>query len=172
MWTARTGSERYGTRESRPATISFKGSPEGFRNNVKEEVILVKNIVETAMEVGSLKTLVESLRKAGLTEVLSGKGPFTVFAPDDGAFAKLPKETLDEVSKDRERLASVLKYHVIPIKIMSKDIFKRDSIETVQGSKILLDVSSGITVNEAKVVKTDIECKNGVIHVIDSVLLP
>ncbi len=132
----------------------------------------MKNIVDTAMEVGSLRTLVESLKKAGLTEVLSGKGPFTVFAPDDEAFAKLPKETLKDVSGDRERLASVLKYHVIPIKIMSKDIFKRDSIETVQGRKILLDVSSGITVNKANVVKTDIECKNGVIHVIDSVLLP
>lgn len=132
----------------------------------------MKNIVETAMEVGSLRTLVESIKKAGLLEVLSGKGPFTVFAPTDEAFAKLPKETLKDVSGDRERLASVLKYHVVPIRIMSKDIFKKDSVETVQGGKILLDVSSGITVNKASVVKTDIECKNGVIHVIDSVLLP
>jgi uncharacterized surface protein with fasciclin (FAS1) repeats len=132
----------------------------------------MKNIVDTAMEVGSLGTLVESIRKAGLLKVLSGKGPFTVFAPDDKAFAKLPKETLDEISEDMEKLASVLKYHVVPIKIMSKDIFKRDSVETVQGGKILLDVSYGIMVNRAKVMKTDIECRNGVIHVIDSVLLP
>jgi uncharacterized surface protein with fasciclin (FAS1) repeats len=132
----------------------------------------MKNIMETAMEVGSLKTLAESVKKAGLVETLSGKGPFTVFAPTNEAFAKLPRETLEGVSKDKERLAAVLKYHVVPIKIMSKDIFKRNSVETVQGGKISLDVSYGIKVNEANVVKTDIECKNGVIHMIDSVLLP
>lgn len=132
----------------------------------------MKNIVDTAMDVGSLGTLVESIRKAGLTETLKGKGPFTVFAPNDEAFAKLPKEILNKISEDKERLASILKYHVVPIKIMSKDIFKRYSVETVQGGKILLDVSYGIRVNRANVMKTDIECRNGVIHVIDSVLLP
>ena len=132
-----------------------------------------KDIVETAVAAGSFNTLVKALEAADLVEVLQGPGPFTVFAPTDEAFAAVPKETLDALLKDKKQLASVLTYHVVPGKVMAADVGKIDSAETVQGQKITIKVvKESVTVNEANVVTTDIVCSNGVIHVIDAVLLP
>lgn len=132
-----------------------------------------KNIVETAVAAGSFKTLVEAVQAAELAEVLQGPGPFTVFAPTDEAFAAIPKETLDALLKDKKQLAAVLTYHVAPGKVMAADVVKLDSAKTVQGQKVMVKAGKGgVKVNNANVVKTDIVCSNGVIHVIDAVLLP
>jgi uncharacterized surface protein with fasciclin (FAS1) repeats len=132
-----------------------------------------KNIVETAVAAGSFKTLVKAIQAADLVEVLQGPGPFTVFAPTDEAFAAVPKETLDALLKDKKQLAGVLTYHVVPGKVMAADVVKVDSAKTVQGQKIMVKVANEtVKVNNANVVKTDIVCSNGVIHVIDAVLLP
>jgi uncharacterized surface protein with fasciclin (FAS1) repeats len=127
-----------------------------------------KDIVDTAVAAGQFKTLVTAVQAAGLVEVLKGSGPFTVFAPTDEAFAKVPKETLDSLLKDKQALGEVLKYHVVPGKVMSTDVVKVAEAKTVQGKP----VKFGLKINDASVVKTDIECTNGVIHVIDSVILP
>jgi uncharacterized surface protein with fasciclin (FAS1) repeats len=132
----------------------------------------MKNIVETAIEAGSFKTLVTAVQAAGLVDTLIGTGPFTVFAPTDEAFAKIPKETLEAVLADKVKLTSILTYHVVSGKVMAKDVVGLTSARTVQGSDIKIDSSNGVMVNNANVVKTDIECSNGVIHVIDAVLMP
>ena len=132
----------------------------------------MKNIVETAIEAGSFNTLVAAVQAAGLVETLSGKGPFTVFAPNDAAFAKLSAGTVEGLLKDKEKLTSVLTYHVVPGKIMAADVMKLKSAKTVQGQEISIDTSEGAKIDGAKVIKTDIECSNGVIHVIDSVIMP
>jgi uncharacterized surface protein with fasciclin (FAS1) repeats len=133
-----------------------------------------KNIVETAVAAGSFNTLVAAVKAAGLVETLSGAGPFTVFAPTDEAFAKLPAGTLDDLLKpeNKEKLAGILTYHVVSGKVMAADV-KTGEVATVNGAKAKLNVSSdGVTIDKAKVVKTDIETSNGVIHVIDAVILP
>jgi len=137
----------------------------------------VKNIVETAIEGGSFKTLVKAVQAAGLVDTLSSKGPFTVFAPTDDAFAKLPAGAVENLLKDKEKLASVLTYHVVPGKVMSADVVKLKSAKTVQGQEIKIDAAKwhlhkNVKVSGANVVKADIECANGVIHVIDKVILP
>jgi len=137
----------------------------------------VKNIVETAIEAGSFKTLVKAVQAAGLVDTLSSKGPLTVFAPTDDAFAKLPAGTVEGLLKDQKKLASILTYHVVPGKVMSSDVVKLKSAKTVQGQEIKIDavkwhLHRNVKVNGANVVKTDIECTNGVIHVIDKVILP
>lgn len=132
----------------------------------------MKNIVETAIEAGQFNTLVTAVKAAGLVETLSGKGPFTVFAPNDAAFAKVPKSTLDALLKDKAKLTSVLTYHVVPGKVMAKDVMKMKSAKTLQGGSLTIDTSDGVKVNGAKVIQADIECTNGVCHVIDSVLMP
>lgn len=132
----------------------------------------MKNIVETAVAAGSFNTLVTAVKTAGLVETLSGKGPFTVFAPTDDAFAKLPKVTVEGLLKDKKKLTAVLTYHVVPGKLMAKDAVKLSKAKTVQGQEITITTKDGVKVDEAKVIKTDIECSNGVIHVIDSVILP
>lgn len=137
----------------------------------------MKNIVETAIEAGSFKTLVKAVQAAGLVDTLSGKGPLTVFAPTDDAFAKLPAGTVEELLKDQKKLTSILTYHVVPGKVMSSDVVKLKSAKTVQGQEIKIDavkwhLHRNVKVNGANVVKTDIECTNGVIHVIDKVILP
>jgi uncharacterized surface protein with fasciclin (FAS1) repeats len=129
-----------------------------------------KNIVETAVSAGSFSTLVKAVQAAGLQDALSGRGPFTVFAPTDDAFKKLPAGTLDAVLKDKQKLTDILKYHVASGRMMSGDVLKSGSIKTLQGGD--LKVNPGPAVNDAKIIKADIECSNGVIHVIDSVLLP
>ncbi len=132
----------------------------------------MKNIVETAIEAGSFKTLVKAVQTAGLVETLSKEGPFTVFAPTDAAFAKLPEGTIEALLKDKERLKAVLTYHVIAGKVMSKDVMGLKSAKTLQGQEVSIDTTKGVKINEANVVKTDIETTNGVIHVIDTVILP
>jgi uncharacterized surface protein with fasciclin (FAS1) repeats len=133
--------------------------------------VQAKDIVDTAVAAGSFKTLATALQAAGLIETLKGKGPFTVFAPTDEAFAKIPKADLDALLKDKAKLTAVLTYHVVPGKVMAKDV-KAGMVKTVQGGSLTIGTTGGVTVNNAKVVKTDIVADNGVIHVIDTVVLP
>lgn len=130
------------------------------------------NIVEVAVGAGSFETLVVAVKAAGLVETLQGEGPFTVFAPTDEAFAKIPKDQLEALLADKQALTAVLTYHVVPGKIMAADVVGLDSAKTVQGSEITIDTSDGVKVDGANVVKTDIEASNGVIHVIDAVIMP
>jgi uncharacterized surface protein with fasciclin (FAS1) repeats len=130
-----------------------------------------KDIVDTAVAAGDFKTLAVALEKAGLIDTLKGKGPFTVFAPTDAAFAKVPKADLDALLADKQKLAAVLTYHVVPGTVMAKDV-KAGKVTTVQGSDLTLTTSGGVKVDGANVIKTDIVADNGVIHVIDSVVLP
>ena len=133
-----------------------------------------KDIVAVASGAGSFNTLVAAVKAAGLVETLQGKGPFTVFAPTDEAFAKLPAGTVEELLKpeSKAKLVSILTYHVVPGKVMAADV-KTMKAKTVNGQELSIEVAdSGVTVDKAKVVKTDVEASNGVIHVIDSVVLP
>jgi len=130
-----------------------------------------KDIVDTAVGAGNFKTLAAALEKAGLVDTLKGKGPFTVFAPTDAAFAKVPKAQLDALLADKARLTEVLTYHVVPGKVMAKDV-KSGKVKTVHGGDLTVAAGNGVTVDGANVVKTDIVADNGVIHVIDSVVLP
>ncbi len=130
-----------------------------------------KDIVDTAVAAGNFTTLATALKAAGLVDTLKGKGPFTVFAPTDAAFAKIPKADLDALLKDKAKLTAVLTYHVVPGKVMAKDV-KAGMVKTVQGSDLTVATAGGVTVNGAKVTATDIVADNGVIHVIDSVVLP
>lgn len=131
-----------------------------------------KDIVDTAVAAGQFNTLAAALQAAGLVDTLKGTGPFTVFAPTDAAFAKIPKADLDALLKDKAKLASVLTYHVVPGRLMAKDV-KPGAVTTVQGSPVTVRTSGGkVMVDNAAVTKTDIAADNGVIHVIDSVILP
>lgn len=132
----------------------------------------MKNIVETAIEAGQFNTLVAAVKAAGLVETLSGKGPFTVFAPNDAAFAKLPKGTVEGLLKDKAKLTAVLTYHVVSGKVLAKDVMKIKSAKTLQGGSLTIDTTDGVKVNGAKVIQADIEVSNGVCHMIDSVLMP
>ena len=132
----------------------------------------MKNIVETAIEAGQFTTLVAAVKAAGLVETLSGTGPFTVFAPNDAAFAKLPKGTVEGLLKDKAKLTAVLTYHVVSGKVMAKDVMKMKSAKTLQGGSLTIDTSDGVKVDGAKVIQADIEVSNGVCHIIDSVLMP
>jgi uncharacterized surface protein with fasciclin (FAS1) repeats len=133
-----------------------------------------KDIVDTAVAAGSFKTLVSLVQAAGLVDTLKGAGPFTVFAPTDDAFAKVPKATLDALAADpKGALTKVLTYHVVPGKIMAADIKDGMKVKTVEGSELTFSIKNGdVYVNDAKVVTPDIGTSNGVIHVIDSVLIP
>ena len=130
-----------------------------------------KDIVDTAVAAGSFKTLAAALGAAGLVDTLKGKGPFTVFAPTDEAFAKIPKADLEALLKDKAKLTSILTYHVVSGKVMAADV-KAGKVKTVQGSELSVSTSMGVMVDNAKVIKTDIAADNGVIHVIDSVIMP
>jgi len=132
-----------------------------------------KDIVDTAVAAGSFKTLVTAVKAAGLVDTLKSPGPFTVFAPTDAAFAKLPPGALDGLLKDPEKLKAVLLYHVVPGDVMASDVVKMTSAKTAGGAEVAIAVKGGkVKVNNANVVKTDIKCTNGVIHVIDTVLMP
>jgi len=132
-----------------------------------------KDIVDTAVAAGSFKTLVTAVKEAGLVETLKGPGPFTVFAPTDEAFAKIPKETLTALLKDKKKLTAVLTYHVVPGKVLAADVVKLKTAKTVNGQSVKIAAGEGgVRVDGAKVVKTDIAASNGVIHVIDTVILP
>lgn len=133
-----------------------------------------KNIVETAVEAGSFKTLVAAVTAAGLAETLSGTGPFTVFAPTDEAFAKIPAETLTDLLKpeNKEKLVGILTYHVVSGKVLAADAAKLTEAATVNGQEIKIDATDGVKINDATVTTADVEASNGVIHIIDTVLLP
>ncbi len=134
-----------------------------------------KDIVDTAVAAGDFKTLAAALQAAGLVDTLKGPGPFTVFAPTDEAFAKLPAGTVENLLKpeNHDKLVAILTYHVIPGRIMAKDVVKLHEAKTVNGKDVTIMVDGGkVMVDNANVVKTDIACSNGVIHVIDSVILP
>jgi uncharacterized surface protein with fasciclin (FAS1) repeats len=132
-----------------------------------------QTIVDVAAAAGSFNTLAAALKAAGLVEVLSGKGPFTVFAPTDAAFAALPQGTVETLLKpeNKDMLVKVLTYHVVPGKVLSKDL-KPGEVATVEGSNINIQLGESVKVNGAQVVKADIKASNGVIHVIDQVILP
>jgi len=129
------------------------------------------DIVDTAVSAGSFKTLVAAVQQAGLVDALKGSGPFTVFAPTDEAFAKIPKAKLDALLGDKAALTKVLTYHVVPGKVMASDV-KAGKVATVQGESLTLGTQGGVSVDQAKVIKADVVADNGVIHVIDSVLIP
>ena len=129
------------------------------------------DVVDTAVGAGNFKTLVTAIKAAGLVDTLKGPGPFTVFAPTDEAFAKIPKADLDKLLADKAKLKSVLTYHVVSGKVMSTDI-KPGKVKTVQGSDVTLSTTGGVMVNNAKVVAADVPASNGVIHAIDTVLMP
>jgi uncharacterized surface protein with fasciclin (FAS1) repeats len=134
-----------------------------------------QDIVDTAVAAGSFKTLVAAVQAAGLVDTLKGAGPFTVFAPTDEAFAKLPPGTVEDLLKpeNKAKLAAILTYHVVAGKVMAKEAMKLHEAKTVNGEELMIKTSMGsVMINDAKVVKTDIVCSNGVIHVIDTVLLP
>ncbi|MBN1169018.1 fasciclin domain-containing protein [Candidatus Woesebacteria bacterium] len=140
---------------------------------VQKDSDAMQNIVEIASSNDDFSTLVTAVKQAGLVETLSSEGPFTVFAPTNEAFAKLPEATLQEVLADKDQLTAILTYHVVPGKVMAEDVINLTSATTVQGSDLTIDVEgSSVMVNNANVVSTDIEAENGVIYVIDAVLIP
>ncbi len=132
---------------------------------------LAADIVETAVQAGSFKTLVAAVQAAGLVDTLKGPGPFTVFAPTDEAFAKVPKDALDALLKDKAALTKVLTYHVVSGKVMAADV-KAGKVRTVQGAELTLGTTGGVTVDNARVTAADVVASNGVIHVIDTVVMP
>ena len=149
---------------------SFAGHHEGGHDMQKE-----KDIVDTAMSAGKFNTLVAAVEAAGLVDTLKGEGPFTVFAPTDEAFAALPEGTVESLllPENKEKLVSILTYHVIPGKVMSSEIAgKRFNVATVEGSEASIDATDGVTIDGASVVMADVEASNGVIHVIDAVIMP
>lgn len=160
------------------AAMGLMAISSGFAQDCaqKEEAATnVKDIVDTAVDAGAFKTLAAALKAADLIETLKGKGPFTVFAPTDEAFAKLPKGTVEDLlkSENKKKLVSILTYHVVAGQVMAADVLKLKEAKTVEGSKVKIEVKDGkVKVNDANVVTTDIVCKNGVIHIIDAVILP
>lgn len=148
------------------AVLPVEGA--GSRNDAAPQ----QDIVDTAVSAGNFTTLVKAVQAAGLVDVLKGDGPFTVFAPTDEAFAKLPAGTLENLLQHKEKLVAVLTYHVVPGRLTASDVLASPHLTTVQGQDLSVKVEDGAMVNQAKIVKTDIFGSNGVIHVIDSVLLP
>ncbi|WP_226592972.1 fasciclin domain-containing protein [Microseira wollei] len=131
------------------------------------------NIVDTAVKAGSFSTLVAAIKAANLVDTLKGAGPFTVFAPTDEAFAKLPEGTVDSLLKDIPKLKKILTYHVVSGKVMAADVVKLKSAKTVEGSDVKIDASNGgVKVNDSTVSTPDVAADNGVIHIIDTVLMP
>lgn len=146
------------------ASSAFAGS---YGNYAKK-----KDIVDTAVAAGTFNTLATALTEAGLVETLKGDGPFTVFAPTDDAFAKIPADQLEAILADKDKLTSILTYHVVAGKVMAADVAELTSAKTVQGSEVVISTEGGVKVDNANVIKTDIKASNGVIHVIDSVIIP
>lgn len=129
-------------------------------------------IVDVAVSAGKFNTLVQAVQAAGLVEALSGEGPFTVFAPTDEAFAQIPADTLQAVLNNKEQLTTILTYHVVPGKLMAADVVRSSQLQTLQGQSITVSTEGGVKVDDANVIQTDIEADNGVIHVIDRVIMP
>lgn len=130
------------------------------------------DIVDTAVSAGSFTTLVAAVQAAGLVDTLKGAGPFTVFAPTDEAFAKLPEGTVESLLNDIPKLTKILTYHVVSGKVMAADVVNLTSAKTVEGSEVKIDASNGVKINDSNVTTPDVAADNGVIHIIDSVLLP
>jgi uncharacterized surface protein with fasciclin (FAS1) repeats len=130
------------------------------------------NIIDTATNNGSFNTLVAAIQAAGLVDTLNGSGPFTVFAPTDEAFNKLPAGTVDALLKDIPKLKKILTYHVVSGKVLAADVAKLKTAKTVEGSEVKIDASNGVKINDATVAAADVAADNGVIHVIDTVLIP
>ncbi len=130
------------------------------------------DIIDTAVKAGSFDTLVAAIKAANLVDTLKGAGPFTVFAPTDEAFAKLPAGTVDTLLKDIPKLTKILTYHVVPGKVLASDVVKLKSATTVEGSDVKIDASKGVKINDATVATPDVAADNGVIHIIDTVLIP
>ncbi|MEG4291559.1 fasciclin domain-containing protein [Microcoleus sp. C2C3] len=130
------------------------------------------DIVDTAVSAGSFTTLVAAVQAAGLVDTLKGAGPFTVFAPTDEAFAKLPAGTVESLLNDIPKLTKILTYHVVSGKVLAADVVKLTSAKTVEGSEVKIDASNGVKINDSTVTTADVVADNGVIHIIDSVLLP
>ena len=130
------------------------------------------DIVDTAVAAGSFNTLAKALTEAGLIDTLKGEGPFTVFAPTDEAFAKIPADQLNAILADKEQLTAILTYHVVAGKVMAADVVQVESATSLQGGDLKVATEDGVSINNAKVIKADIETSNGVIHVIDTVLVP
>ncbi|PHJ66261.1 fasciclin [Nostoc linckia z18] len=130
------------------------------------------NIIDTAVNAGSFNTLIAALEAANLEDTLKGAGPFTVFAPTDEAFNKLPAGTVDALLKDIPKLKKILTYHVVSGKVLAADVVKLKTAKTVEGSDVKIDASNGVKINDAKVATPDVAADNGVIHVIDKVLIP
>ncbi|MBW4446936.1 MAG: fasciclin domain-containing protein [Hassallia sp. WJT32-NPBG1] len=130
------------------------------------------DIIDTAVKAGSFGTLVAAIKAANLVDTLKGAGPFTVFAPTDEAFAKLPAGTVDALLKDVPKLTKILTYHVVSGKVMASDVVKLKSATTVEGTDVKIDASNGVKINDATVATPDVAADNGVIHVIDTVLIP
>jgi uncharacterized surface protein with fasciclin (FAS1) repeats len=144
----------------------------GYGNAASTAPAAQADLVDTAVAAGEFKTLAKALTEAGLIDTLKGPGPYTVFAPTDAAFAKIPADQLNALLADKAKLTKVLTYHVVPGAVMAKDV-KPGMVKTVEGQALTIDVSNaGVTVDDAKVIKTDILATNGVIHVIDTVVLP
>lgn len=157
------------------ALVALVAVTASFSSTVAKAETAGKSIVEIAAGAEDFSTLVAAVKAADLVDVLSSKGPFTVFAPTNEAFAKLPKGTVESLLKpeNKDKLIAVLKYHVVPGKVMAKDVVKVDSAKTAQGSSVTVTVEGKtVKVDNAKVIKTDIEASNGVIHVIDTVIIP
>ena len=132
---------------------------------------VAQDIVDVAAKAGNFNTLVTAVKAAGLVDTLKGPGPFTVFAPTDAAFAKVPKAKLDALLADKAALTKVLTYHVVPGKVMAADV-KAGKVKTVEGQELTVTTKGGVMVDNAKVVATDVAASNGVIHAIDTVLMP
>ena len=157
----------------RPAMYWETQTPQAVKTGMAERDGDAKgDIVDVAVGAGSFETLVTAVKAAGLVDTLKGAGPFTVFAPSDEAFAKIPQEQLAALLADKDALIAVLTYHVVPGKVMAADVVGLDRATSVQGSSITIDTSDGVKVEGANVVMTDIEASNGVIHVIDTVIMP
>jgi uncharacterized surface protein with fasciclin (FAS1) repeats len=140
--------------------------------DAKTETATEMDIVDTAVAAGSFNTLVSALEAAGLVDTLKGEGPFTVFAPTDEAFAKIPADQIQALLANKTQLTEILTYHVVAGSVMSTDLENGMQVETLQGGNLSINTTEGVMVNDAKVVQADIECTNGVIHAIDTVLMP
>lgn len=149
-----------------PAVLAHAAGPASATSRAKAD------IVDTAVSAGSFKTLAAALQAAGLVETLKGAGPFTVFAPTDAAFAKLPAGTVEALLKDIPKLKAILTYHVVSGRVEAKDVVKLAKATTVNGQDVSIGTLEGVTINNSKVTKADVQASNGVIHVIDTVLFP
>jgi uncharacterized surface protein with fasciclin (FAS1) repeats len=160
-------------KETPPAPKVSEKTPAPSAEKSTPDAMMEKNtITDIAVANGNFKTLVTALQAAGLVETLSGPGPFTVFAPTDAAFAKLPAGTVEALLKDKKKLTSILTYHVVSGNVMAKDVVTLTSAKTLNGQSVTVNATKGVKINDALVITPDVVASNGVIHVIDTVLLP